>query len=68
MDRHDNISASYGMEITAEKTKLMNNTSNSITDETSANGQRLETVPSFKYPGSVVTKEGSEPVIISRIA
>ena len=32
------------------------------------NGQRLETVTSFKYLGSVITYEGSKPEILSRIA
>ena len=32
------------------------------------NGQRLETVTSFEYLGSVITDEGSKPEILSRIA
>ena len=32
------------------------------------NGQKLETVTSFKYLGSVTTDEGSKPEILSRIA
>ena len=32
------------------------------------NGQKLETVTSFKYLGSVLTDEGSNPGILSRIA
>ena len=32
------------------------------------NGQRLETVTSFKYLGSVISDEGSKPEILSRIA
>ena len=32
------------------------------------NGQRLETVTSFKYLGSFITDEGSKPEILSRIA
>ena len=32
------------------------------------NGQRLETITSFKYLGSVLTDEGSKPEILSRIA
>ena len=31
-------------------------------------GQKLETVASFKYLGSVVSDEGSKPEILSRIA
>ena len=32
------------------------------------NGQKLETVTSFKYLGSVITDEGSKPDILSGIA
>ena len=32
------------------------------------NGQKLETVTNFKYPGSVITDEGSKPEILSRKA
>ena len=32
------------------------------------NGQKPETVTSFKYLGSVITDEGSKPEILSRIA
>ena len=30
------------------------------------NGQKLETITSFKYLGSVITDEGSKPEILSR--
>ena len=58
----------YGMEISAEKTKLMTNNTNAISSEIKENGQKLETVTSFKYRGSVITDEGSKPEILSRIA
>ena len=56
------------MEIIAEKTKLMTNKTSGINTEIKVNGQKLETVTCFKYLGSVVTDEGSEPEILSRIA
>ena len=56
------------MEISAEKTKLMANNTNGINTEIKVNGQRLETVTSFKYLGSVITDEDSKPEILSRIA
>ena len=56
------------MEISAEKTKLMTNNTSGINTEIKMNGQRLETVTSFKYLGSVMTDEGSKPEILSRIA
>ena len=56
------------MEISAEKTKLMTNNTSGINTEIKVNGQRLETVTSFKYLGSAITDEGSKPEILSRIA
>ena len=55
------------MEISAKKTKLMTNTG-AINTEVKVNGQKLATVTSFKYLGSVRTDEGSKPEILSRIA
>ena len=56
------------MEISAEKTKLMTNYTSGINTEIKVNGQKLETVTSFKYLGSVITDEGSKPEILSRTA
>ena len=56
------------MEITAEKTKLMTNYTSGINIEIEVNGQKLETVTSFKYQGSVITDEGSKPEILFGIA
>ena len=53
---HSSLSVSYP-----------NNTSGNNT-EIKVNGQKLETVTSFKYLGSVITDEGSKPEILSRIA
>ena len=61
-------SAAYSMEVSAEKTKLMTNNTSGINKEIKVNGQKLETVTSFKYLGSVITDEGSKPKILSRIA
>ena len=55
------------MEISAEKTKLMTNNTSGINTEIKVNGQKLETVTSFKYQGSVITDEGSKPEILSGI-
>ena len=38
------------------------------TERSKVNGQRLDTVISFKYLGSVITDEGSKPEKLSRIA
>ena len=55
------------MEISAE-TKLMTYNTSGINREIKVNGQKLETVTSFKYLGSVITGEGSKTEILSRIA
>ena len=49
------------MAISAEKTKLMTNNTSGINTEIKVNGQKLETVTSFKYLGSVITVEGFKP-------
>ena len=58
----------YGMEISAKKIKLMTNNTSGINTEIKVNGQKLETVTSFKYLGSVITDEGSKPELLCRIA
>ena len=55
------------MEISAEKTKLMTNNTSGINTEIQVNGQKLETVTSFKYLGSVITNEGPKPEILPRM-
>ena len=64
----DKASAAYGMETSAEKTKLMTKNISGINTEINVNGQRLEAVTRFKYLGSVITDEGSKLEILSRIA
>ena len=68
VERLDKASTAYGMEISAEKTKLMTNYTSGINTEIKVNGQKLETVTSFKYLGSVITVEGSKPDLLSRMA
>ena len=68
VERFDKASTANGMEISADKTKLMTNNTTGINTEIKVNGQKLETVTSFKYQGSVVTDEGSKPEILSRIS
>ena len=52
----------------AEKTKLMTNNTSGSNTKIKVNEQKLETVTSFKYPGLVITDEGSKPEIVSRAA
>ena len=56
------------MDIGAKKTKLMTNSANGIQREIKAKGQKLGTVKNFKYLGTVVSDDCSEPQILSRIA
>ena len=46
----------------------MTNKTSGTNTEIKINGQKLETVTSFKYLGSVIADEGSKPEILSRIA
>ena len=64
----DKASKAYGMEISAENTKLMTNNTSGINTEIKVNGKNLETITSFKYLGSLITDEGSKPEILFRIA
>ena len=68
VDCLDKASTTYGMEISAKKTRLMTNSITGIKTEIKVNGQKLETVASIKYLGSFITDEGPKPEILSRIA
>ena len=54
VERVDKASTAYGMEISAEKTKLMTNNTSDINTGIKVNGQMVETVTSFKYLGLVI--------------
>ena len=43
-------STAYGMEISAEKTKLMTNNTSGINTAAKVNGQKLETITNFNNP------------------
>ena len=66
--RFNKASTAHGMEISAEKTKLMTNNTSDINTEIKVNGQKLQTVTRFKYLGSVTTYEGFKPETLFRIA
>ena len=59
VERLNKASTAYGMEICAAKTKLMTNNTSGINTENKVNGQKLETVTSFRYLGSVITDEST---------
>ena len=46
----------------------MTNKTSGINTEIEVNRQKLETVTSFQYLGSVINDEGSKPEILSKIA
>ena len=58
----------YKMKISAEKTKLMTNSTIGTQREIKVKGQKLGRVTSFKYPGAIVSDEGSKLEVLSRIA
>ena len=64
----DKTCAMYKMKIGAEKTKLMINSANGIQREIKVKRQKLGSVTSFKYLGTVVSDDGAKPDIVSRIA
>ena len=59
LEHLDETSTAYGMQISAEKTKLMTINTNGISSNIRVNGEKLETVQSFKTLGAIVTDEGS---------
>ena len=68
VERLDKASTAYGIETSAEKTKLMTNNTSGINSEIKVNEQKLETVTSFQHLGKVITDEGSKPEVLSGIA
>ena len=46
--------------------EITEKTTSDINTEIKVNGQKLETVTSLKYLGSVITDEGPKPEILSR--
>ena len=60
---------SYGMEISAEKTKIMTNThANGLQNDIVINGSVLQCVDQFVYLGAFVSDSGSRTEILSRMA
>ena len=64
----EEASTAYGMKISAEMTHLMTNNTNGISTDITIDNKKLETASSFKYPGAIVSNEGSRPEVLSRIA
>uniref|UniRef100_A0A8C3S7B0 Reverse transcriptase domain-containing protein n=1 Tax=Chelydra serpentina TaxID=8475 RepID=A0A8C3S7B0_CHESE len=64
----DETCTKYGMEISAEKTKLMANKHDGISSHITVSGQELKTVKQFKHLGAIITDEGSKAEIWARTA
>ncbi|GFN85429.1 endonuclease-reverse transcriptase [Plakobranchus ocellatus] len=57
VEQLDKASSNFGMEISAEKSKIMTNSKESSKKEIKVNGQILESVTKFKYLGSIISGE-----------
>ena len=57
-----------GMEISAEKTKLMTNKEKGLSSDILVKDNKLEVVSTFKYLGAIISDEGSKKEVICRIA
>ena len=68
VERLYKASTAYGMEISAEKIKLMIYNTSGINKEIKVNGQKHKNVTGFKYLSSVITDGSSKPEILSRMA
>ena len=56
------------MDIGPDNTKIMTNNPDDFQIDIKIKGQRLEDIKSFKYMGSVISNEGSDPEILPRVA
>ena len=63
----DKASTACSMEISAKKTKLMTNNASGINTKIKVNGQKLQTVTSFKYLGSVLSRIAQTTVALTRL-
>ena len=63
----DTAAEKFGMEISAEKTKIMTN-NGTLQRYITIQGQKLETENHFKYLGAIICDEGSRREVLSRAA
>ena len=63
----DTAAAKFGMEVSAEKTKIMTH-NGTLQRDITIQGQKLETVDHFKYLGAIICHEGSRREVLSRAA
>ena len=67
MHNLDTAAAKFGMEISAEKTKIMTN-NGTLQRDITIQGHKLETVDHFKYLDAMICGEGSRREVLSRAA
>ncbi|XP_047477368.1 uncharacterized protein LOC125030991 [Penaeus chinensis] len=65
VEGHDKISQTYGMKISAEKTKHLTNNLNGIQRNIEVEGQKLKVVDSSKYLGATILDDGSKQEILA---
>ena len=68
VERIDQTAHACGMEINAEKTKLMTNNINGIHKYIYASGQKPRIVTNFKYLGAIISDAGAKAEMLSIIA
>ena len=64
MHNLDTAATKFGMEISAEKTKIMTN-NGTLQRDITIQGQKLETVDHFKYHGAIFCDAGSRIEVLS---
>ena len=64
----DQISTMYGMEISAEKAKLITNNKDPVKTKITVSGQQLETVKQFKCFGAIISEDRSKIEGLTRAA
>ena len=64
----DETSSKYALEINAEKTKVMTNSTKPIQTKITVGGQQLEQVTQFKYLGAIISEGGSKTEVLARAA
>ena len=68
VNRLEEASTAYDMQISAEKTQMMTNKTNGISTDITIDNKKLETICSIIYLGAVVSDKGSKAEVLSRIA
>ena len=64
----DKACRAAGLEISAEKTKVMCNRKGGFVEGVEVGGAKLEEVTAFKYLGATISEQGSKPEVVNRIA